>query len=116
MDEDQRMAKRLPVPLDICLGVQSVYTPVWKTRDISIQGAFVAMPPDGVDVGAPVEAIVTIKNGAPAVGEPPPTEVVQIAARVVRRSEDGIGLAFTDYDSRAYSALVNLIYRTGNTQ
>lgn len=113
MDDDQRIAKRLPVPLDICLGVQNRYSPVWKTRDISIQGAFVAMPPHGVSVGANVEAIVTVRCDAAVAGDPSPIEVVQIAARVIRRTDDGIGLEFTDYDSRTYTALVKLIYQTG---
>ncbi len=107
---ERRAAIRKQISENIVINDGSTSSALWKTRDVSIGGAMVAMPAASLPLSQDVEAILTLKPDYRPGMAPPTTEVVRILAQVVRVTDEGVALKFCDYDNRTYTALVNRLY------
>ncbi len=73
------------------------------TRDISFGGAFVAMK------GIPRPALDSKLDLVFKLGDDAHTTKYRVHARVVRETDDGIGLMFKDFDASAFRSLRELL-------
>lgn len=89
MGSDKRSFARIPVPMDIEVRREGSEMMVLETIDISNGGAFIkATPEQCPDVGTELQLKVKGALG----GEEPPT----VRARVVRTTNEGMGVEFLD--------------------
>ncbi len=103
MGSDKRFAARRPVCIDIIVNHQLDSAGLWKTRDLSLNGAFVEMPADGLPPQSEVEAVLALSDRGRL-------DQHHVVARVVRTTADGVALAFGDYSSRTYTVLSLLLH------
>ncbi len=103
MDSDKRFAARKEVSIDIIVNYDLDYTGLWKTKNLSLNGALVEMPPHDLPPQAEIEAILALTHNDYL-------EQHHVPARVVRTAADGVALMFRDYESRTYAALARLLY------
>ena len=103
MIQDKRFAIRKPVCVDVIVNHELDYTGLWKTKNLSLNGAFVEMPAEGLALQAEVEAILALTDRDRL-------ERHHVTARVVRTGPDGIALMFRDYGNHTYTALARLLY------
>ncbi len=103
MGKDKRFAVRKAICVDIIVNHELDYTGLWKTRNLSLNGAFVDMPGQNLPPQAEVKAIL-------ALTDQDNPEHHHVDARVVRTERDGVALMFRDYDNRTYAALARLLY------
>ncbi|MHB8455030.1 MAG: PilZ domain-containing protein [Acidiferrobacterales bacterium] len=103
MDSDKRFAARKEISIDIIVNYDLEYTGLWKTKNLSLNGALVDMPKQDIPPQAEIEAILAITDNDYL-------EQHHVPARVVRTATDGVALVFRDYESRTYAALAKLLY------
>ena len=103
MKSEQRSSIRKKISLNIVINYDLVYSKRWKMRDLSLGGAMVEMKRDELLPGTPVEAVLALKEH----GE---YGLHRLPAEVVRADRNGVALRFRNYDNKAYTALVNLLY------
>jgi hypothetical protein len=103
MKAEQRSSIRKAISLNIVINYDLAYSKRWKVRDLSLNGAMVDMRRDELLPGTPVEAVLALKEH----GE---YGLHRLPAEVVRTDRNGVALRFRNYDDRAYTALVNLLY------
>jgi hypothetical protein len=92
MGADKRQFPRIKMPMTVEVTVPGEPPRLLNTRDISDGGVFLEKDQEPLPVS--LGSVVTLKVNAALGGEPPP----QITARVVRETEDGIGVAFESND------------------
>ncbi|MDA8364615.1 MAG: PilZ domain-containing protein [Gammaproteobacteria bacterium] len=103
MIRERRFAARKSVCLDVIVSHGFDDAGLWKTRNLSLDGALIDMPPESLPLQAEVEAIL-------ALAERDHLEHYHLVARVVRVGPDGVALALHDYGIRIYTALVKLLH------
>jgi len=103
MKAEQRTSIRKKISLNIVINHDLAYSKRWKVRDLSLGGAMVEMRRDELLPGTPVEAVLALKEH----GE---YGLHRLPAEVVRTDKNGVALRFRNYDDKAYTALVNLLY------
>ena len=74
-----------------------------QTRDISAEGAFVELGENNLVYGTQVELAISIPTDKG-------NNVYRIPGRIVRITDDGVGLQFDNLDVDAYSILLGLMY------
>ncbi len=103
MGQDKRFAVRKQICVDVIVNHELNYTGLWKTKNLSLNGAFVEMPGEHLSPQADVEAILALADlDCP--------QRHHIVARVVRAGPDGVALMFRDYGNHTYTALAKLLY------
>lgn len=100
---EHRWSLRTPVTLDVDLIYESASEMACKTRDIGLGGVFIegdsqTMPPKNANVE--LNFILNSDDGSTK---------HKIKARVVRTSDDGIGLMFRDFDVGAFRSLQEVL-------
>jgi len=103
MNAAQRSSIRKAISLNIVINYDMAYSKRWNVRDLVLNGAKVEMRRDELLPGTPVEAVLVLKEH----GE---YGLHRLPAEVVRTDRNGVALRFRNYDDRAYTALVNLLY------
>ena len=103
MKAEQRSSIRKQISLNMVINYDLAYSKRWKVHDLSLGGALVEMSRDGLLPGTPVEAVLALKEH----GE---YSLYRLPAHVVRTDANGVALRFCNYDDKAYTALVNLLY------
>lgn len=103
MKSEQRSSIRKKISLNIVINYDLAYSKRWKMRDLSLGGAMVEMKRNELLPGTPVEAVLALKEH----GE---YGLHRLPAEVVRADRNGVALRFRNYDNKAYTALVNLLY------
>ena len=103
MQAEQRHSIRKKISLNIVVNQDVSYSERWKVLDLSLSGARLEASKAGLSTGAPVEAVLTIK-------EQDEYGLHRVPADVVRVDRHGVALRFRRYDDRTYTALVNLLY------
>jgi aspartate oxidase len=102
MKVERRDTNRVSVELEVMLSPDTHGYQLSRTRDISLDGAFVetkSKPPKNATVEL---ALKLSTNGK--------TRVHRVTANVVRSTANGIALAFDDVDTDAYAALLELVF------
>ncbi len=103
MESDKRFAARKQISIDIIVNYELDYTGLWKTRDLSLNGVLIEMPPQDLPPSAEVEAILALSNHGHL-------EQHHVPAQVVRVAPSGVALMFRDYENRTYAALAKLLH------
>lgn len=103
MNAEQRTSIRKKIPLHILINYDLTYSKRWKIRDLSLGGALVEMDQNDLVPGTSIEAVLAIK-------EHHEYDLYRLPAEVIRVEKNRVALRFRNYDDRAYTALVNLLY------
>lgn len=103
MNVEQRVSIRKKIPLNILINHDLTYSERWKIRDLSLNGALVEMDRGDLAPGTPIEAVIALKDRDEY-------DSHRLPAEVVRVDHNGVAVRFRNYDNRAYTALVNLLY------
>jgi hypothetical protein len=105
MESEQRATTRKQISLNVLINCESfdlTYPRIWKTRDLSTNGAFVEMNRMDLSPHASIEAVLVLEykdNHEPHC----------LPAEIVRISTEGIALHFGQYDDRTRSALMMVL-------
>ncbi|HEX9627427.1 MAG TPA: PilZ domain-containing protein [Acidiferrobacterales bacterium] len=102
MDTDKRYSIRKSVALDILINYDLSYPRLWKTRNLSTDGAFVICQRGDLPLAALVEAVLVLRYHDEY-------EPHRLPAQIVRHGHDGVGIKFGDYANRTFIALENLL-------
>ncbi len=107
---ERRWTARTPLELDVDVEPEGGGAPQtgWRTRDVSLGGAFVAAPV-GVVPGLRPQQVVDLVF---RLGGPGPSRH-RVRARVARVTPEGVGAAFTDFDAATFRALQEILLRRG---
>lgn len=62
MNAEQRTSIRKKIPLTILINYDLTYSKRWKIRDLSLGGALVEMDQNDLVPGAPIEAVLALKE------------------------------------------------------
>jgi len=103
MVDNRRESPRVNLERDVMLSGGYMSPQFSQTRDISAEGAFVVLGENSLVFGTKVEMALSIQ------GEKG-NSVYKIPARVMRVTEDGVGLRFEGLDVDAYSVVLGLLY------
>ena len=103
MKAEQRSGIRQAISLNIVINYDLACSKHWKVHDLSLGGAMVEMRRDELLPGTPVEAVLALKQH----GE---YGLHRLPRRGGAHGQDWRGIAFRNYDDRAYTATVNLLY------
>ena len=99
---ERRATARVPVELDIVISRPGSYCGCWKTSDLSLHGAHIKMAPGDLPPDSDVAAILSLDRRS--------AEPVEIPARIVRKSGDGVALKFGGFGNQIYNSLSYLLY------
>ncbi len=106
---ERRWTERTSINVPVDLAYAGAQAEECRTRDIGLGGVFVELP-DTVNITADTAVEVTFK-----LGTAPNITKHRINARVVRVSEDGVGMMFRDFDAIAFRSLQEvLLYNQNN--
>jgi PilZ domain len=103
MQIEHRTSIRKRTSVNVLINYDLAYSKHWKLRDLSLNGALVEADQADLPLGAPVEAVLTLKGRREH-------DLFRLPADVVRIERNRVALKFHDYDSLAYTALVNFLY------
>ena len=107
---ERRWTERTSMNIPVDLAYAGEQTEECRTRDIGLGGVFVELPKD-VNIASETPVELTFKLGAS-----PNLTKHRINARVVRVTEDGIGMMFRDFDAIAFRSLQEvLLYNQNKT-
>ncbi|QKT02486.1 PilZ domain-containing protein [Ectothiorhodospiraceae bacterium 2226] len=73
-----------------------------RTRDLGLGGAFIGVERCPLPCKTPVELVFLLRAGSVI-------RLYRLGARVVRRSEEGLGLVFDHFDTRTFQALLEVL-------
>lgn len=99
----QRGSIRKAQACDIFLKSGASYILAEKIQDLSVDGVFIEVDSAGFIEGDRVEVLISFAYQGRQIEH-------LIAAEVVRKQAQGIGLRFGQYSDQAYTDLVNLLY------
>ncbi|NNJ72309.1 MAG: PilZ domain-containing protein [Enterobacterales bacterium] len=92
MSPQKHRAPRIPMQLEVEFNHEDIGYHTFKTKNISETGVFIEIPPEK---HPPIGTLAHVKlKNAFADGEEPQT----LEMEVVRATEDGVGLKFTELD------------------
>ncbi len=103
MHIEHRTSIRKRVALNVLINYDLAYSKPWKVCDLSLNGVLVEADQAGLPLGVPVEAVFALEGRRAH-------DRYRVPAEVVRVDQNRMALKFRDYDSRAYTALVNFLY------
>lgn len=100
---ERRENQRIPVVIDAVLNYRE-HALICTLRDISLNGAFVEVPPDDLPyTNSPVELALNVTRNGTA-------RHCRIPARIRRITDNGAAVSFGDVGMDAYSSLVSIVY------
>lgn len=102
---EQRLALRRAVATDVLVNADHLDQSIprlWKTRDLSLTGAFVEMQGPGLNVGDSIEAVLMLHYHHR-------DEPHCVTARITRVTPRGIGLEFGHCEKRTRDVLTKII-------
>lgn len=102
---EQRLALRRAVATDVLVNADHLDQSIprlWKTRDLSLTGAFVEMQGSGLNVGDSIEAVLMLHHHHH-------NEPHCVTARITRVTPRGIGLEFGHCEKRTRDVLTKMI-------
>jgi PilZ domain len=105
---ERRWTERTSINVPVDLSYAGVQTEECRTRDIGLGGVFVELPKE-VNLAAETSVELTFKLGAA-----PQLTKHRINARVVRVTEDGVGMMFRDFDAIAFRSLQEVLLYNQN--
>jgi len=97
------MSIRKRAALNVLINYDLGYSRIWKIHDLSLGGALLEADKADLPLGAPVEAVLELRGRRKH-------DAHRFPADVVRVDQNRVALKFRDYDSHAYTALVNFLY------
>lgn len=100
---ERRSARRVPVAIDAVLYYNALMLPECYVRDLSPEGAFIAISGHFL----PDQAEVDIALNVPETGGVPR----RFSARVMRSTEEGAGLRLQNIDPVTLRTLMETLYR-----
>ncbi len=100
---DQRWSQRRPLMLEVELYSAGQRLASCMTRDVGLGGAYVEGSPDQVGHYSEVDLYFNL-YGTKGV-----TSRYRLRARVVRKDDMGIGVAFKDFDTSSFRALQEIM-------
>ena len=103
MEKRYRTTVRAEIPIQVLINYDFSYSEVKTVRDLSPDGAFVALSSREIPEGARVEAVLRYRAKGKMLEH-------RLPADVVRVDRDGVALKFGRYDDDTYTELVNLLY------
>ncbi len=103
MDIEHRTSIRKKLALDVLINYDLLYSRRWKVHDLSLNGALIQADRTDLPPGVSVEAVLRLKERGKY-------GLYRLPAEVVRVSGQSAALRFRQYDNRAYTALVDLLY------
>ncbi|MHB8729616.1 MAG: PilZ domain-containing protein [Sulfuricaulis sp.] len=103
MNFEHRKSIRKRTSVNILINSDLAYSKSWTVRDLSVDGALIEADRVDLPLGALVEAVLTFEVRRQR-------DLFRLPANVVRADRNAVALKFRDYDSRAYTALVNFLY------
>lgn len=100
---ERRDTPRIPIAVEAIVSASGRGYERTKTRDVSLDGAFVVTGSSKIGKRKPVEIALKL----PYDGD---EKFHRFRAQVVRTASGGAGLLFEGVDSDAYAALMNLVF------
>jgi len=100
---EHRASIRKLTSVNIVINHDLTYSKRWKVHDLSLNGALLEADRADLPLGAPVEALITLRGRRRH-------DLYRLPADVVRVDRNRVALKFRDYGSQAYTALVNFLY------
>jgi hypothetical protein len=103
MNMERRWTERTPIDIAVDLAYAGTQAGEYRTRDIGLGGVFVEVS-QTADLAAetPVELIFKLGTGEHLTKH-------RINARVVRVTDDGVGMMFRDFDASAFRSLQEVL-------
>lgn len=100
---ERRWTERTPINVAVDLAYAGMQAGEYRTRDIGLGGVFVELP-KATEIAAetPVELIFKLGSGEGVTKH-------RINARVVRVTDEGIGMMFRDFDASAFRSLQEVL-------
>lgn len=81
---------------------------MFRTRDLSLEGAFVEIGPHRLTPAEKIEVALKIpSNGAP--------QIYRFDARVTRIAPSGVGMVFDHVNTESYAALLECVFTPHST-
>jgi hypothetical protein len=103
MNTERRWTERTPLNVAVDLAYAGTQAGEYRTRDIGLGGVFVELPKaTDLVTETPVELIFKLGEGERLTKH-------RINARVVRVTDDGIGMMFRDFDASAFRSLQEVL-------
>jgi hypothetical protein len=100
---ERRDTPRLPLALDAMVKIADRPFQVFRTRDLSLDGAFVEIGPHRL---APKDTLqVALK--IPVSGTP---QIYRFEAHITRVAPAGVGMIFDHVNTESYAALLDLVF------
>lgn len=100
---ERRDTPRVPLSLDAMVKVAERPFQLFRTRDLSLDGAFVELGPHRLTPKDTLEVALKIPvNGAP--------QIYRFQARVARVAPLGVGMVFDHTNTESYAALMDLVF------
>jgi hypothetical protein len=100
---ERRDTPRVPLSLDAMVKIADRPFQVFRTRDLSLDGAFVELGPHRLTPKDALEVALKIPvNGAP--------QIYRFQARVTRIAPLGVGMVFDHVNTESYAALMDLVF------
>lgn len=104
MNPERREAPRFPAVLEAVLACKSKGFQYSATRNISLDGAFIKVAPDRIRKRAKLELAIKLPSNGKA------AKFHRFHAKVVRVDEEGAALKFVKLSTKAYFALLDVIF------
>ena len=105
---ERRWTERTSINVPVDLSYGGLQTEDCRTRDIGLGGVFIELPTEA-NIAAEMAVELTFKLGAS-----PNLTKHRINARVVRVTEDGVGMMFRDFDAIAFRSLQEVLLYNQN--
>jgi len=102
MNAERRENPRLPVALDVALYYNSLMLLDCRTRDISLEGAYIDTGGQALPQNAAIDLALSLQIGEEIRHHRLPAEVMRV-------DNNGIGLMFRYPDYTSFNALVNFL-------
>ena len=102
---ERRDTPRVPIELDAMVKLADRPFQMFRTRDLSLDGAFVETGPHRLAPKDRVEVALKI----PVSGV---SQIYRFPARVARVAPQGVGMVFDHINTESYAALLDLVFST----
>jgi len=100
---ERRWTERTPIDVPVDLSYAGMQTGECRARDIGLGGVFVALPKEiSLAEETPVELTFILGEGGHVTKH-------HINARVVRVSQEGVGMMFRDFDAVTFRSLQEVL-------
>ena len=103
INNERRDTPRVPLALDAMVKAADRPYQLFRTRDLSLDGAFIETGPHRLSLEDALEIALKIPiNGSP--------QIYRFNARITRAAPLGVGMAFDHVNTESYAALMDLVF------